>query len=229
MKALILALLLSGCSLLTHGVATSLDGEWQLQAGTNQGQAIPIVAGSHITLNVDGTKAGGGAACNIYGGTIQVNGSSVAISALSMTEMACQENLMASEAAYLSKAVGRPVQVVWTREEDLRQDFFRPCGVHRMRVGMTPPPRCPCTLTPSDSRRTMRRWPGRGSQLAQLLPPLRSRPGWSVLPIHPQLPRVRSTSIDRFVRCFRIAACAVTVTIRPSERPSSGSTHVTVR
>jgi heat shock protein HslJ len=102
MKALILAFLLSGCSLLTHGVATSIDGEWQLQAGTNQGQAVPIVAGSRITLKVDGTKAGGSAACNTYGGTIQVSGSSVAISALSMTEMACQENLMASEAAYLA-------------------------------------------------------------------------------------------------------------------------------
>jgi heat shock protein HslJ len=102
MKALILAFLLSGCSLLTHGVATSIDGEWQLQAGTNQGQAVPIVAGSRITLKVDGTTAGGSAACNIYGGTIQVNGGSVAISALSMTEMACQENLMASEAAYLA-------------------------------------------------------------------------------------------------------------------------------
>ena len=102
MKTLIVALLLSGCSLLSHGAAASLDGEWQLQAGTNQGQAIPIVAGSRITLKVDGTTAGGSAACNTYGGTVQVNGSSVAISALSMTEMACQEDLMASEAAYLA-------------------------------------------------------------------------------------------------------------------------------
>jgi isoquinoline 1-oxidoreductase beta subunit len=41
-----------------------------------------------------------------------------------------------AEAAYLSKVVGCPVQVVWTREEDFRQDFFRPCGVHRMRAGL---------------------------------------------------------------------------------------------
>ena len=43
-----------------------------------------------------------------------------------------------AEAAYLSKAVGRPVQVVWTREEDFRQDFFRPCGVHRLRAALDP-------------------------------------------------------------------------------------------
>ncbi|MEX0626195.1 MAG: META domain-containing protein [Chloroflexota bacterium] len=102
MKALILMVVLSGCSLLTSGASASLDGEWQLQAGTNQGQPIPIVAGSRLTLNVDGTQVGGSAACNSYGGTIQINGGSIVISALSMTEMACQENLMASEAAYLA-------------------------------------------------------------------------------------------------------------------------------
>ena len=102
MKALILAFLLSGCSLPSHGAPASLDGEWLLQAGTNQGQPVPIVAGSRITLNIDGTQVGGSAACNSYGGTIQVSGSSVAISALSMTEMACQQDLMASEAAYLA-------------------------------------------------------------------------------------------------------------------------------
>jgi isoquinoline 1-oxidoreductase beta subunit len=42
----------------------------------------------------------------------------------------------AAEAATVSKAVGRPVQVVWTREEDLRQDFYRPCGVHRLRAAL---------------------------------------------------------------------------------------------
>ena len=102
MKALILTLLLSGCSLLHGGTSASLDGQWQLEAGTNQGQPVPIVAGSRITLNVDGTQVGGGAACNTYGGSIKLAGSSVAISALSMTEMACQEDLMASEAAYLA-------------------------------------------------------------------------------------------------------------------------------
>ena len=32
--------------------------------------------------------------------------------------------------------MGRPVQVVWTREEDLRQDYYRPCGVHRLRAAL---------------------------------------------------------------------------------------------
>lgn len=99
---MILVLLLSGCSLLAGGSSASLDAEWLLQAGTNQGQAILIPAGSKITLKIDGDQAGGSAACNLYGGTIQVSGSSIAISALSMTEMACQEPVMASESAYLA-------------------------------------------------------------------------------------------------------------------------------
>jgi isoquinoline 1-oxidoreductase beta subunit len=41
-----------------------------------------------------------------------------------------------AEAAMISQAAGRPVQVVWTREEDLRQDFYRPCAVHRLRAAV---------------------------------------------------------------------------------------------
>jgi isoquinoline 1-oxidoreductase beta subunit len=41
-----------------------------------------------------------------------------------------------AEAAYLSKAVGAPVKVVRTREEDLQHDYFRPAGMHRIRAGL---------------------------------------------------------------------------------------------
>jgi heat shock protein HslJ len=103
MKAIALMLVLAGCSLLSGGTTGSLDGEWQLQAGTNQGQAIPIVAGSHVTLKINGAQVGGTAACNSFGGKLQRSGGTITISELIQTEMAClDDRLMASEAAYLA-------------------------------------------------------------------------------------------------------------------------------
>jgi isoquinoline 1-oxidoreductase beta subunit len=39
------------------------------------------------------------------------------------------------EAAKVSKAVGAPVQVVWTREDDLQHDFYRQSTYHWLRAG----------------------------------------------------------------------------------------------
>jgi len=41
-----------------------------------------------------------------------------------------------AEAAYLAKASGRPVQVVWTREDDMRHGYYRPAGYSLMRAAL---------------------------------------------------------------------------------------------
>jgi isoquinoline 1-oxidoreductase beta subunit len=41
----------------------------------------------------------------------------------------------AIEAAAVSKAAGAPVQVVWTREDDIRHDFYRQTTYHWLRAG----------------------------------------------------------------------------------------------
>ena len=37
------------------------------------------------------------------------------------------------DAVRLSKLTGAPVKVMWTREDDMQHDFYRPFGIHRMR------------------------------------------------------------------------------------------------
>src|SRR4029077_7646006 len=40
------------------------------------------------------------------------------------------------EALETSKAVGTPVKVVWSREDDIQHDLYRPACVHRLRAGV---------------------------------------------------------------------------------------------
>lgn len=62
----------------------------------------PLPPGANVTLALTADQATGIAACNQYGGAYSVDGNSIAFTAMSMTEMACAEPLMAVEAAYLA-------------------------------------------------------------------------------------------------------------------------------
>lgn len=46
------------------------------------------------------------------------------------------ENDFVAEAVLIAQVIGKPLKLVWTRDDDLQNDFFRPFGLHRMRAAL---------------------------------------------------------------------------------------------
>ena len=100
---LVLLLLASACGISETDLGTaSIDGAWQLESGTVAGEAVPLVDGYRITFTGEGTSFGGTAACNQYGATVDIDGGAAAVTELFVTEIACDPEVMDSEATYLT-------------------------------------------------------------------------------------------------------------------------------
>lgn len=94
-----------------------ITGEWVLGSGTVDGQAIPQMEGSRVTLNITGTDIGGTSGCNSYGGQFTLDGSAISIGDLMSTLMACSPEVMAVEVPF-TDALSR-VDTVAIDEGDL--------------------------------------------------------------------------------------------------------------
>jgi heat shock protein HslJ len=83
-----------------------VSGSWQLVSGATPDGELTAPAQHRITLVFEGGRVGGTAACNSYGGSVEVDGERLVLGDLSQTEMACDPPVMAAEAAYLAALRG---------------------------------------------------------------------------------------------------------------------------
>ena len=93
------------------GLHPTVEGDWVLRSGHLDGEEIALVDGWDVTLNIAGDRIGGTAACNSYGGTVDVVddlglGGSFVVGELSWTEMGCEPEVMELEQQFLA-ALGR--------------------------------------------------------------------------------------------------------------------------
>lgn len=96
-----LVLLGSSCTAAPSGLT---DSEWKLVSFSSAGAQTPLVPGSSITVRFqrDG-QLGGSGGCNSYGAAYQLSGSSLSVSSIVSTEMAClQEGIMEQEQRYFA-------------------------------------------------------------------------------------------------------------------------------
>ncbi len=101
----LMVLLLGACGTRPSGV--SIAGAWELQAGTLDGRPITMVQGYPITLTFEDGRYSGTAACNGYGGEFTTRDGTIALTGMSITEMACPEGqVMTSESEFID-AMGR--------------------------------------------------------------------------------------------------------------------------
>lgn len=75
---------------------TEPNGDWILVSG------VPLVDGYPISFSFDEPEFGGRAACNQYGGMVDIGDDVWELGQMYMTEMACEPGVMESEQAYLA-------------------------------------------------------------------------------------------------------------------------------
>jgi heat shock protein HslJ len=104
LAALLVVAACNGTSASTTPSVPPVDpvGSWLLVKATAGGQPLVLRDNAQVTFNVDGSQVSGRSACNQYFGEFTVVDGKVTLGGLGGTEMACEEPIMALEAAYLA-------------------------------------------------------------------------------------------------------------------------------
>ena len=84
------------------GAAAALEsGTWELTEGTVDGRPVVVPVHHRITLNVDDGGYSGTAACNDYGGALEVRGDEVMFGEVTQTAMGCAAAVERAEERFL--------------------------------------------------------------------------------------------------------------------------------
>lgn len=84
--------------------APRLEGTWNLDSYVNSaGTLVRMLPNTKVTFQFQDGKVSGSAGCNSYSGTCNINGSSITIGPLAVTEMYCTDpGVMEQEGDYLA-------------------------------------------------------------------------------------------------------------------------------
>ena len=110
-------------------------GDWVLTGGSIDGVDAPALEDHRITMTITGSRIGGTAACNSYGGEIAMQADGLHLDNLAQTDMACEEPAMSAETAYLT-ALARVREIA----RDGAELVARGDGVELRFEALAPPP-----------------------------------------------------------------------------------------
>jgi heat shock protein HslJ len=92
--------LTSACSAESGGAGMDITGSWELVNGSVDGEAIPLIDSSPVTLDVTDIGIGGTSACNSYAADMVLDGAEISLGDLESTLMMCTPEVMAVEVPY---------------------------------------------------------------------------------------------------------------------------------
>lgn len=100
-----IVMLITACTPTGSGVVElTVPSKWSLESMGITGSQVPVVEGSTVTLEfAESGQVGGSGGCNSFGGAVEVDGSTIKITDVVSTLMACADDqVMAQESQFFA-------------------------------------------------------------------------------------------------------------------------------